>query len=189
MNYWYGVLYSPSNSHNVHHDMFSDQNTHSDIWSWIFMMCFRSMSSISDILCKIRPINYIHLLSLLSLPLSLCHGLHTIWPKLVVVGCDSIKINFAHILRNWFTWTTRHVKLRAAHAPGTFSPPPTSKETGSQWSRQASQHVRDARAVMHVGIANPRGWGERSRHSQRMHHLHLYVSGKRPILPARGPKA
>ena len=32
--------------------------------------------------------------------------------------------------------------------PGTFSPPPTSKETVS------SRHVYHARVVMHVGIAN-----------------------------------
>ena len=43
---------------------------------------------------------------------------------------------------------TRYVKFGVAHAPGmlgTFSLSPTSKET-----------VRDTRAVMHVGIANPR---------------------------------
>ena len=54
---------------------------------------------------------------------------------------------------------TRHVKLRVAHAPeipGTFSPPPTSMETASQRFRHASRHMRHARAVMHVGIANRR---------------------------------
>ena len=35
-------------------------------------------------------------------------------------------------------------------------PPPTLKETASQRSRNASRHVRYARAVMHVGITNPR---------------------------------
>ena len=57
---------------------------------------------------------------------------------------------------------TRYVKLRVAHAPGmpgTFSPPPISKETAGYRSRYASRHVRDARAVMHVGIANPRRRG------------------------------
>ena len=52
----------------------------------------------------------------------------------------------------------RYVKLWVAHAPGmpeTFSPPPTSKETASYRSRQTSRHVRNACAVMHVGIANP----------------------------------
>ena len=66
---------------------------------------------------------------------------------------------------------TRYVKLQVAHAPGmpgTFPPPPISKETNSQRSRHASRHVRDARAVMHVGIAHLRWRGKRSRHSRRM---------------------
>ena len=66
---------------------------------------------------------------------------------------------------------TRYKKLQVAHAPGmpgTFSPPPISKETTSQRSRHASRHVRQARAVMHVGIAYLRWRGKRSRHSRRM---------------------
>ena len=80
---------------------------------------------------------------------------------------------------------TRYVKLWVAHAPGmpvTFFPPPTSKETASYRSRHASRHVPYARAVMHVGIANPRWRGKRSRHSRRMRNSLLYVSGKRPIV-------
>ena len=45
----------------------------------------------------------------------------------------------------------RYVKLRVAHAPrmpGTFF-----SATASQRSRHTSRHVRDARAVMHAGIA------------------------------------
>ena len=79
---------------------------------------------------------------------------------------------------------TRYVKLRVVHAPGmqgTFSPPPTSKETASKRSRHASRHVRVARAVMHVGIANPRWRGKCSRYSWRMHNPQFCVSGKRPI--------
>ena len=79
---------------------------------------------------------------------------------------------------------TRYVKVRIAHAPGmqgTFSPPSTLKESASKQSRQASRHVRHARAVMYVGIANPQWRGKRSRHSQRMRRPQLYVSGKRPI--------
>ena len=68
---------------------------------------------------------------------------------------------------------TRYVKLQVAHAPGMpgtfFPPPPISKETDSWRSRHASRHVRDARAVMHVGIAYLRWQGKRSRHSRRMH--------------------
>ena len=51
--------------------------------------------------------------------------------------------------------------------PGMFSPPPTSK---------------DARVVMHVGIANPLWRGKCSRQSRRMPNPQLYVSGKRSIL-------
>ena len=69
--------------------------------------------------------------------------------------------------------------------PGTFSPPPTSKGTAS--SRHASRHVCHARAVMHVGIANPRLWGKRSRHSRRMRNPQFYVTGKRPICGGRSP--
>ena len=35
---------------------------------------------------------------------------------------------------------------------------------------------------MHIGIANPRWWGKRSRHSRRMHNPQFYASGKRPML-------
>ena len=79
---------------------------------------------------------------------------------------------------------TRYTKLRFAHAPGmpgTISPPPTSKETASQRSRHAPRHVRDARAVMHFGIANPRWRGKHSRHSRRMRNSQFCVPGKRPI--------
>ena len=40
--------------------------------------------------------------------------------------------------------------------------------------------MRDARAVMRVGVANPQWRGKRSRHSLRMRNPQLYVSGKRP---------
>ena len=45
--------------------------------------------------------------------------------------------------------------------------------------------MRDARAVMHVGIANPQLRGKRSRHSRRMRNPQFYVSGKRPIAEKR----
>ena len=79
---------------------------------------------------------------------------------------------------------TRYVKLRDAHAPGmpgTFHPPPTSKEIASYRPRRASRHVRDSRAVMGVGIDKPRWRGKRSQHSRRMRNPQFYVSGKRPI--------
>ena len=66
---------------------------------------------------------------------------------------------------------TRYVKLRIAHAPGmsgTFSPPPTSKETASC---DSGMHYGTCvtRVVMHVGIATPRWRGKCSRYSMRMH--------------------
>ena len=45
-----------------------------------------------------------------------------------------------------------------------------------------SDHLREARAVMYVGIANPRWRGKRSRHSRRMRNPQFYVSGKKPMM-------
>ena len=80
---------------------------------------------------------------------------------------------------------TKYGKLRVAHAPGMpgmFPTPPISNETTSLRSRHASRHVRHARAVMHVGITNPRWRGKCSRHSRRMCNPQFCVSGKRPIV-------
>ena len=79
---------------------------------------------------------------------------------------------------------TRYVKLQVAHAPGipgTFPPPPTSKETASKRSRRASRHVRDASGVMHVGIAYPRWRGKTFPAFPAHAHPQFYVYGKRPI--------
>ena len=82
----------------------------------------------------------------------------------------------------WATYQIRQLRIvRAPGMPRTFSLPPTSKETTSKRSRHASRHVRDARAVMHVGIANPRWREKRSKHSRRMRNPQFYVSGKRPM--------
>ena len=57
---------------------------------------------------------------------------------------------------------TRYLTLQVAQAPGipgTFSPGLKRKP------RHASRHVRHARDVMHVGIANPRWQRKRSRHA------------------------
>ena len=78
----------------------------------------------------------------------------------------------------------RYGKLRVAHAlgmPATFSPPTTSNETARLRSLHASWHIRDARAVMHVGIANPRLRYKRSWHSRRMRNPQISVSGKTPM--------
>ena len=79
----------------------------------------------------------------------------------------------------WFggviSWASYQIRKIAGCAcagnAGNVFPPPTSKET--------------ARAVMHVGIANRRWRGKRSRHSQRMRNSQFYVSSKRPISNAK----
>ena len=80
-----------------------------------------------------------------------------------------------HVLQ-WASYQIR--KLRVAHAPGipgTFSPLPTSRGTASWRSRHASRHVRHARAVMHVGIANPRWRGKRFRYAGRKRKPKFYL--------------
>ena len=60
--------------------------------------------------------------------------------------------------------------------------------TAVERSQHSSRHVRDARAVMHAGIAKERlplksaAGGKRSRHSRRMRNLQFDLSGKRPIV-------
>ena len=71
----------------------------------------------------------------------------------------------------------RYVKLRVAHAPGTFSPP----------SRISDTDMHHGTCVTHVPWCMPgsqtsgflwsRWRGKRSGHSQRMHNLQFYVSG------------
>ena len=98
-------------------------------------------------------------------------------------SCDTDTVIWKLAVMAWASYQIR--KIAVAHAPGmpgTFSPPPSSKETASKRSRHASRHVRHARAVMHVGIANPRWRGKRSRHSGRMRNPQFYVSGKRPMV-------
>ena len=103
-----------------------------------------------------------------------------------VIDLTKISPRGASILHRLNGPLARYVQLRVADAPGmpgTFSSPITSNETVSYRSRHASRHVRDARAVMHVGIANPRMRGKRYRHSGRMRNPRFYVFGKRPIGP------
>ena len=52
---------------------------------------------------------------------------------------------------------------------------------GNRQLAHASRHVRHARAVMHVAIANPRWRGKVRGHSRRMRKPQFYASGKRPM--------
>ena len=80
---------------------------------------------------------------------------------------------------------TSYVKLRVAHAPGipgNVFPATDSVKTASHRPRYASRHVRDERAMMHIGIANSRKRGKYNQYSPRMRNSQFYVSGKRPIV-------
>ena len=75
--------------------------------------------------------------------------------KFVLYGCHIHPVTRIHdissglILLPWASYRIR--QIAGAHAPGMpgiFSPP------AGKRSRHASRHVRDARAVMHAGIAN-----------------------------------
>ena len=95
----------------------------------------------------------------------------------------------------WFYWSTvaagnitkylsygpftRYVKFWIAHAPGCRERFPRHR---LQRKPLVSDHcMLRARAVMHVGITNPRWRGKRSRHSWRMPNPQIYESDKRPI--------
>ena len=96
-------------------------------------------------------------------------------PRVILCAISSIKTSDGTAYHGPLV---RYVKLLVAHAPrrpGRFSPPLTSKETASYRSRHASQHVRDARAVMHVGIDNPSKL-------QRLHHWSLGMDNLIPHL-------
>ena len=52
----------------------------------------------------------------------------------------------------WYGPLARYVNLQVAHAPGI---PGTFPPATAVWrSRHASRHVREARAVTHIGIVN-----------------------------------
>ena len=85
---------------------------------------------------------------------------------------------------SWASYQIRKIACCAcaADAGNVFPrPPPTSEDTASFRPRHTSRHVRHARAVMHVGIANPRWRERRSRHSWRMCNPQFCVPGKRSI--------
>ena len=90
----------------------------------------------------------------------------------ILCACKSFGLTIPQNLTTWLvTWWHTMSLLPDAWNCGLrmsrecrerFPPPPTSKEIASYRPRHASRHVRDARAVMHVGIAYPRWRGKRS---------------------------
>ena len=71
------------------------------------------------------------------------------------------------------------MKLRVTHAPG--MPRGFPRHRLQRTPLVSDPSMRHARAVMHVGIANPWWRGKRSWHSRRMRNLQFNVSGKRPM--------
>ena len=64
---------------------------------------------------------------------------------------------------------------------GTFFTPLTLKETASKQFWHALRHVRDARAVMHVGIGKPRWREKRSRQFRRMRYPQITYLVRGPL--------
>ena len=100
----------------------------------------------------------------------------------IVVGVFFYYTRLAVEYYNGVPWTSDQIrKIARCACAGNAFPPPISKETISLRSRNASRHVRYARAMMHIEIAYPRWWVKRSRHSRSMRNLQFYVSGKRVV--------
>ena len=86
-------------------------------------------------------------------------------------SCSFSKLIPFHLQGGWgvidVSWTSHHIRNIADCActgnVGNVFPAPTSKKTTNQRSLHASRHVRDARAVMHVGIANQFTGGNRAK--------------------------
>ena len=68
----------------------------------------------------------------------------------------------------WASYQIRKIVGCACGNTGNIFPATDYKESTSKRSRHASRHVRHARVMMHVRLANPRWHGKRPRHSRRM---------------------
>ena len=85
-------------------------------------------------------------------------------------------------LKAMYLWASYQIrKIAGCACAGNVFPATDFNETASYQPRHAKRHVRHARAVMHVGIANPWWQRKRSWHSRRMRNPQCYVSSLRPI--------
>ena len=102
-----------------------------------------------------------------------------------VTKFDSMHIfkpNPTEFLLLWTSYQIRNIAgCACARNAGNGFPATDFVGTTSQRTRHALWHVRDACAMMHVGIANPRWRGKRFQHSRLMHNPPFYISSKRPI--------
>ena len=77
---------------------------------------------------------------------------------------------------------TRYVKLRDAHAPGTFSPPPWVSDPDMQHGTCVTHVPWHMPGSLTCGWLWSRWRGKRPRHSRRMRNPQFCASGKRPML-------
>ena len=75
----------------------------------------------------------------------------------------------------------RYVKLRVAHAPGMFSPPPRVSDPDMHHGTYVTHVPWCMPGLLTSGFFWSRWRGKRSRHSRRMRKPQFYVSGRRPI--------
>ena len=118
--------------------------------SWSVSLCKYNRASLpkgKTFACHVIVMIYFGLPITVTNPLlTMMNGVQIIYPRGFVMPCllvvvvtlaENLRYPFAHVRRGCFTGNgplTRYVKLRVAHAPGmpgTFFPPPTSKETAS----------------------------------------------------------
>ena len=98
----------------------------------------------------------------------------TQWASSIRKG-DQKSVCSTSLVRPWSSYQIR--KIAGCACAGNVFPASDFKGNSYLATQHASRHVRHARTVMHVGIANPRWRGI----SRRMRIPHFYVSGKRPV--------
>ena len=76
---------------------------------------------------------------------------------------------------------TRKAKLRVAHAPGTFSPPPPVSDPDMYHGTCVTHVPRCMPGSLNSGFLCSRWRGKRSRHSRRMRNPQVCLSAKKPI--------
>ena len=97
-------------------------------------------------------------------------------------GTKHSKPNWRNILLPWASYQIRKIASHAcAWDAGNVFPATDFKRNYQLTIRHAPRHVIQARAVIRVGIANPRWRGKYSRHSRRMRNPQFYATSKRPI--------
>ena len=129
------------------------------LWTWWFSS--RSVTKYFEIVIKLGIVVFQLLIK----------------PFLTIFNTSGYNSSFSNI---WTSYQIRKIVCCAwAGNAGNVFPKP--KEIASYRSWHASRHELHARALVHVGIANPRWRGKHSRHSRHMRNTRCYVSGRRSM--------